>query len=113
MTKKETYELAIKQLLANIKEIDFADYEGDAIKEIPTVSVRNRYGELEEVVIYMVLIDPKSGDVMVEIEGDDCVNIATPMCDIVTDPNDYEKIANAIHDCLFPYEVKILSAVDT
>ena len=113
MTKKETYELVINQLLANIKEIDFADYEGDAIKEIPTVSVRNRYGELEEVVIYMVLIDPKSGDVMVVIECDDCVNIATPMCDVVTDPNDYERIANAIHDCLFPYEVKILSAVDT
>lgn len=35
MTKKETYELVIKQLLVNIKEIDFADYEGDAIEEAP------------------------------------------------------------------------------
>ena len=113
MTKKETYELVIKQLLANIEEIDFADYEGDAIKEIPTISVRNRYDELEEVTIYMVFIDHKSGDVMVEFEGDDCVNVAKPMGDIYADTNDYERIANAIHDCLFPYEVKILSAVDT
>ena len=113
MTKKETYELVIKQLLANIKEIDFADYEGDAIEEAPTISVCNSYGELGGVTIYMVSIDHNSGDVMVEFEGDDGEMTTKHMCDVVTDPNDYEKIANAIHDCLFPYEVKILSAVDT
>lgn len=67
MTKKETYELVIKQLLANIEEIDFADYEGDAIEEAPTISVCNSYGELGGVTIYMVSIDHKSGDVMVEL----------------------------------------------
>ena len=54
-----------------IKEIDFADYEGDAIEEAPTISVCNSYGELGGVTIYMVSIDPNSGDVMVEFEGDD------------------------------------------
>ena len=42
-----------------------------------------------------------SGDVMVEFEGDDGEMTTKHMCDVVTDPNDYEKIANAIHDCLY------------
>ena len=79
MTKNETYELVIKQLLANIEEIDFADYEGDAIEEAPTIPVCNSHGALGGVTTYMVHINPNSGDVMVEFEGDDGEITTKPM----------------------------------
>lgn len=113
MTKKETYELVIKQLLAEEKEIDFSDHYGKTIDEIPTVLVEDVDNKVVERELYLVSLNSLSNNIEVEVEsyGDDDETLSLDESHIL--PSEYEKIANVIHKCLFPKKTRILTAVDT